>query len=147
MIHNSCFMPVAKYPDAIIPTRATFESVGYDMFCAEDTVIEPHSIKLVSTGVKCYLWPDEWLMLASRSSTPLKKGLMLINGIGVIESDYADNPDNEGEIMAQLYNFTDEPITIPKGDRLVQGVIMHRYVLDMDKHEQAWRMGGFGSTK
>jgi dUTP pyrophosphatase len=88
------FERVKAYPDAILPERATTNSVGYDMYCACDTEVLPHEIALIPTGVKCYLngIMKAWLMIALRSSTPKKKGLMLANGIGVIDADYVDNP-------------------------------------------------------
>ena len=57
---------------------------------------------LVSTGVKCYLEPGYYLELSVRSSTPLKHWLILANGVGIIDADYADNEDNEGEIFFQI---------------------------------------------
>jgi dUTP pyrophosphatase len=71
-------------------------------------------------------------MLALRSSTPEKKGLMLANGVGVIESDYVDNPKNEGHIMGLVYNFTDEPVVVKEGERILQGIIMTRNKLGHD---------------
>ncbi len=144
------FERVKAYPNAILPVRETEKSVGYDMFCAEETIIQPHTLARIPTGVKCYLdagYADYWLMLALRSSTPEKKGLMLANGVGVIESDYVDNPKNEGHIMGLVYNFTDEPIVVKEGERILQGVIMIRYTLGQDNTTGASREGGFGSTK
>ncbi len=148
--YNTRFERVAKYPDAILPIRETENSVGYDMFCAETTIVPPHKIVLIPTGVKCYLkgvLTDYWLMLASRSSTPKKKNLILANGVGVIESDYVDNPDNEGHIMAQVYNISDEPVVVEKGERIVQGIVQERLTLTQDNTTGDKRVGGFGSTK
>ncbi len=55
--------------------------------------------QLVPTGVKAYMQPDEMLVLANRSSNPLKRGLILPNGIGIVDADYYNNDDNEGEIF------------------------------------------------
>ena len=72
------FERVAAFPEAQYPVRSTEYSAGYDMFCAEDTVVSPHSIALIPTGMKCYLFEDSWLMIALRSSTPKKKGLPVL---------------------------------------------------------------------
>lgn len=143
------FERVKAYPDAILPERATTNSVGYDMYCARDTEVAPHEIALIPTGVKCYLSGimRAWLMIALRSSTPKKKGLMLANGIGVIDADYVDNPQNEGHIMVQVYNFTNEPVIVEKGERIAQGIVMPMMTLEQDNTTGASREGGFGSTK
>ena len=100
---------------------------------------------LVSTGMKCKLDPDTWLQLSVRSSSPLKYWLMMGNGIGVIDADYYNNPDNEGEIFFQIYNLSPFPITLKKGDAIGQGII-HKYGLTEDDVATGERVGGFGST-
>ena len=140
------FERVAAFPDAQYPVRSTEHSAGYDMFCAEDTVVLPHSIALIPTGMKCYLFEDSWLMIALRSSTPKKKGLILANGIGIIDSDYADNPDNEGQIFIQVYNLTDHEVLVEKNERIAQGLVMPMHLLDIDNVKLVKREGGLGST-
>ena len=100
---------------------------------------------LVSTGVKCYLDPGTYLELSVRSSTPLKHWLILANGVGIIDADYADNPDNEGEIFLQLINLGPAPIYLHKGDIIGQGIIKKFEVTDDDVAEGE-RTGGLGST-
>lgn len=100
---------------------------------------------LVSTGVKCYLEPGYYLELSVRSSTPLKHWLVLANSVGIIDADYCDNPDNEGEIFFQIINLSPFPIQLRKGDIIGQGIIKRYEVTDDDKAEGE-RMGGFGST-
>lgn len=142
----SRFEAVNQYPDAVMPVRSTTNSAGYDLFCAENTEILPHSIRLIPTGVKCYLGEDQWLLIALRSSAPMKKGLILANGIGVIDSDYVDNPKNEGQIFVQVYNLLDTPVIIKKGESIAQGLVMPRFDLDVDNVNLVKRAGGFGST-
>ena len=101
---------------------------------------------LVSTGMKCYLEPGYYLELSVRSSTPLKYGLFLANGVGIIDADYADNPDNEGEIFFQLINLTPWAISLKRGDKIGQGVIKKYCLTDSDITTSAPRVGGFGST-
>lgn len=100
---------------------------------------------LVPTGIKCQLDPDTFLQLSVRSSCPLKYWLVLANGVGIIDSDYYNNPDNEGEIFFQIINLSPVPIILRKGDVIGQGVILH-YELTDDDFADKLRIGGFGST-
>lgn len=149
-----------------MPIRKTKNSVGYDIEAAEDTIIpsiwktvfsnfqkflkgnhEYDTIKptLVKTGIKAYFGEDEALFLANRSSHPGKKGLVLANSIGVIESDYYGNPDNDGHIMFAFFNVKAEDIEIKKGDCIGQAIFQKFGIVDNDNAEGA-RLGGFGST-
>lgn len=100
---------------------------------------------LVSTGVKCKLDPDQFLQLSIRSSSPLKYWLMLANGVGIIDADYYNNPDNEGEIFLQIYNLSPFNIQIKKGEAIGQGIILP-YSVTEDDVVMGERTGGFGST-
>ena len=100
---------------------------------------------LVSTGMKCKLDPGSWLQLSVRSSSPLKYWLMLGNGIGIIDADYYNNPDNEGEIFFQIYNLSPFNIQIKKGDTIGQATILP-YGITSDDVVMGERTGGFGST-
>ena len=124
----------------MIPTHQTINSAGADVACSEAVTIEPKSYALVKTGA--YL-PDDmfsrhFAMLVPRSSLFIKTGLMQCNGVGIIDSDYRE------EIRLPLYNMTDEPVTIMKGDRIGQLVIMEYKQYYPVK--QSERNGGFGST-
>ena len=132
-----------------LPVRKTKYSAGYDIEAAEDTII-PSFKKgmkptLVKTGIKSYMMEDEVLILANRSSNPGKKGLILANSIGVIDSDYYGNPDNDGHIMFAFFNIKDEDIEIKKGDAIGQGIFQKFLTVDEDLAEGE-RLGGFGST-
>lgn len=152
--------------DINLPIRKTKNSVGYDIEAAEDTVIpsiwknifgnfskfikgekEYLEIKptLVKTGLKSYFGEDEVLMLANRSSNPGKKGLILANSLGIIESDYYGNPDNDGHLMYAYYNFFPVDITIKKHDTIGQAYFQNFLKVDNDIAEGV-RTGGFGST-
>lgn len=100
---------------------------------------------LVSTGIKCHLPTDMYLELSVRSSTPLKHWLIMANSIGIIDADYCDNPDNEGEIFFQMINFSPFPIQLKKGDKIGQGIIKPYEKVRNDNAEGS-RRGGFGST-
>ncbi|GEO68930.1 hypothetical protein [Levilactobacillus acidifarinae] len=159
-----------------VPYRTTQQSAGYDFECAEDFVLpsiwrhdllhafkrlrhrEPltteeleagnHDLKpfLVPTGIKAYMQPGEVLILANRSSNPLKHGLILPNGVGVIDADYYNNEKNEGEIFVQLVNVSLHDVTIPKGQRIAQGIFMPFRLADGEQVPQQQRTGGFGSS-
>ena len=100
---------------------------------------------LVPTGVKCYLEEDTYLELAIRSSGPLKHWLIMGNSVGIIDSDYADNPDNEGHIYFQIINLSPFDIQLKKGDIIGQGIIK-KYLTTDDDTASGKRVGGFGST-
>lgn len=100
---------------------------------------------LVSTGMKCKLDQGTFLQLSVRSSTPLKHWLMLANGVGIIDADYYNNPDNEGEIFLQIYNLSPFNIQIKKGEAIGQGIILP-FGITEDDIVMGDRTGGFGST-
>lgn len=100
---------------------------------------------LVSTGMKVKLADNEYLKLLPRSSTPLKYWLVLANSEGVIDADYYNNPDNEGEIFLQFINFSPYPLYVHRGDFLGQGII-GEYKVTEDDCAGGERQGGFGST-
>jgi dUTP pyrophosphatase len=84
------FELVKKYEGDVelLPSRGTEHAAGYDLKAAETITIKPNEIKLIPVGVKAYMQPTEVLFLFDRSSNPKKKGLVLINSVGVIDSDY-----------------------------------------------------------
>ena len=139
------FEKITSFPNVNLPKRATAEAAGYDFECAEYTIVPAHSITLIPTGIKCQIDNGYYLQLALRSSTPKKKGLMLANSVGIIDADYYNNPDNEGHIMFQVYNFTEYNVFIEQGERIGQGVFMKYFKTDDDIAEGV-RIGGFGST-
>ena len=100
---------------------------------------------LVPTGVKCKLNPGNYLELSVRSSTPLKYWLVLANGVGIIDSDYYNNPSNEGHIYLQLINLSPFNLMVKKGEAIGQGIIKS-YLTTEDDNAEGERTGGFGST-
>jgi dUTP pyrophosphatase len=102
---------------------------------------------LVSTGVKCKLDPNTYLQLSVRSSLSLKHWLILANGVGIIDADYYNNEDNEGEIYLQLYNLSPYNVQIKKGEMIGQGVILPYYTVTEGEDSAGFvRTGGLGST-
>ena len=130
-----------------LPERKTGASTGYDFAAAEEVVIPPGDVALIPTGVKAYMQPDEVLLIYIRSSTALKKRLMLMNSVGVIDADYYGNAENEGHIYIPLYNYGKEPVYIAAGERIAQGIFTHYLTVDGDTVGCGEaRAGGFGST-
>lgn len=160
-----------------LPLRQTKNAAGYDFECAEDFILPSiwqlnfvkifkllHHEKqidaadlqqanevlkplLVPTGIKAYMQPNEFLLLANRSSNPLKRRLVLPNGVGVVDADYYNNSGNEGEIFFQLINFGVTGVRIKKGERIGQGIFVPFLTTDNETQPQKERSGGFGSTK
>ena len=135
--------------DFNLPVRKTKNSAGYDFECIEDIEIKPYILGdkpvLVPTGIKAKMEDDEFLMLVNRSSNPKKKNLVIPNSLGIIDSDYYNNPDNEGEIMFAFYNLSNEVVKIEKGYALGQGIFI-KYGKTIDDIAEGQRIGGFGST-
>lgn len=134
--------------DIHIPKRSTKNSAGYDIEAAEDVIIPAYKpgIKptLIPTGLKAYCEPDEWFMLANRSSGP-KKGFIMANSIGIIDSDYYGNETNDGHFYFQYFNFQDHDIEVKKGDVIGQ-VIFQKFLITDNDEAEGVRTGGFGST-
>lgn len=128
-----------------LPTRGSKHSAGYDIYTYDTHEIEPKQSVLIRTGVKAYMPSDEYLDLRVRSSLGIKRQLMLATGASVIDADYYNNPDNEGEIMVVLYNYGDTTQTIEAGEHIVQGIFTRYFLADNDD-TTAVRTGGTGST-
>ncbi len=141
------FEVVSKYDvnDIKLPERKTSGSAGYDLSAAIEVEIPPKEIRFVPTGIKAMMPKDEVLQIYPRSSLSFKKRLIKANSVGIIDSDYYNNPDNEGEIILILYNFGHEKSVIKKGERVAQGIFMKYYTVDNDE-SKVKRLGGFGST-
>ena len=130
-----------------LPERKTGASTGYDFAAAEEVVIPPGDGALIPTGVKAYMQPDEVLLIYIRSSAALKKHLMLMNSVGVIDADYYGNAENEGHIYIPLYNYGKGTVQIAAGERIAQGIFTRYLTVDGDSAGRGHaRAGGFGST-
>ena len=132
--------------DVILPKRQTAKSSGYDFYLPYDIEIKSQEQVLIKTGVKVKLEDDEFLAIFIRSSMGIKKGLNLSNQVGIIDSDYYGNCDNDGHIMVAIRNISNNDVVLKKHDRICQGIIMKYLVTDDDATTKV-RDGGFGSTK
>ena len=132
--------------DTKLPTRKTKGSAGYDFYLPCDVVLEPYGDSpIIQTGVKAYMPEDEVLLLFIRSSVGIVKNVVLSNNVGVIDSSYADNPDNEGNIGLKLHNNSPHTVEFKKGERIMQGVFV-KYGIVTDDQATEERKGGIGST-
>ena len=128
-----------------LPKRSTKSSAGYDFYAMEDIICKPREITMVKTGIKAKMEDNEVLLLFNRSSNPKKKGLIILNGVGVVDADYYGNAENDGEIAALFYNMRDEDVEIKAGDKIMQGIFV-KYAITEDDKAEGERSGGFGST-
>lgn len=145
----------ASAEDVVIPSYTHIVEVFKNGVAANDIISLSEMAKitkglnlkptLVPTGMKCHMEDGQFLELSVRSSLPLKHWIILANGVGIIDADYYNNPDNEGHIYFQLINLSPFDIEIAKGDIIGQGVIRNYLITDDDKAEGT-RIGGFGST-
>ncbi len=128
-----------------LPKYETEGSVGFDLLCRESAEIAPQEIALIPANVVVETPPGYMLMLCMRSSTPRKVGLMMAQGLGIIDNDYCGEED---ELKIQVYNFTDEPVTIEKGSRIAQAIFVRVDTAEWNEVDQMTTpsRGGFGST-
>ena len=139
------FGSVIGYDEIKLPERKTMKSSGYDIYCPKDVIIKAHCSLIIPTGIKARMSDDMFLALYIRSSMAIKKNFRLVNQVGIIDSDYYNNIDNEGHIMVCLYNDNDIDMMIRKGERIVQGIFQSFYVTSDDIVSDI-RIGGIGST-
>ena len=134
------------HPDVPIPRYETAGSVGFDLAASEDVVVAPGALALVPTGLVIEVPHGHFLGIFARSSTPLRRGLMVANGVGVIDEDYCGPKD---EIKIQVFNFTHAPVTVARGDRIAQGLFLPVTRVEWQETGGAPRddsRGGFGAT-
>ena len=132
------------YNEYSLPRRATKNSAGYDFFAVQDYVIKPGEIVKIPTGYKAKFNEQEALLIIVRSSMGFKYNVRMCNQVGLIESDYYDNPSNEGHIYVALQNEGDKEYVIKKGDAYCQGIFIN--FLTCDDEVNVTRLGGIGST-
>lgn len=127
-----------------LPRRATKGSAGYDFFMPYDAVIEPNETIKILSGIRCEMDENYCLLIFPRSGLGNKYKLSLDNTVGVIDSDYY-HADNEGHIMIQMTNHSNNILELKKGDRFAQGIFV-RIGVAIDDNVIEERKGGFGST-
>ena len=128
-----------------LPAYGTNESAGFDLAAAHDAAVAPGQIVLVRTGLVIEVPSGYFLGIFARSSTPLKRGLLVANGVGVIDPDYSGPND---EIMIQVLNVTEHDVRISRGDRLAQGIVLAAPRVSWEEVGEIRDVtrGGFGAT-
>ena len=132
-------------PSIPLPKYETAGAVAFDLICRETTVVEPGAIALIPGNAIVKIPEGYALLIAPRSSQPRKKGLMFPHSMGIIDQDYHGEKD---ELLVQVYNFTKDPVTVERGERVGQGLfvkIERAEWQEVDSHGAATR-GGFGTT-
>jgi dUTP pyrophosphatase len=132
------------HPDAAVPVYQSADAAAFDLAAVADVTVEPGRVALVPTGLVIQVPLRMFLGIFARSSTPLKKGLMVANGVGVVDPDYC-GPDDEVKIA--VMNFTSAPVTVRAGDRIAQGILLEAPRVEWVEGETGpMSRGGFGSS-
>lgn len=127
-----------------LPAYSTQGSVGFDLICREDTEVAPRKLGRVPGNIIVQTPPGYMLLISMRSSTARRKGLLIPNGVGIIDQDYCGEGD---EILVSVYNFRDEAVTVQRGERIAQGIFVPiARVVWNEVDEVGKGRGGFGST-
>ena len=128
-----------------LPVYETAGAVGFDLLARETVFIQQGKIELIPANVIIQVPEGYSLLVFSRSSTPRKHGLTKPHGVGVIDQDYCGPED---EILIQVYNFTENPVTIERGQKIAQGLFVRtdRFVFEEVDQIASETRGGFGST-
>ena len=128
-----------------LPSYGTGDAAGFDLASAHDLIVGPRQIALVRTGLVIEVPTGYFLAIFARSSTPLKRGLIIANGVGVIDPDYSGPND---EVMIQVMNVTQTEVRIERGDRLAQGIVLPAPRVTWQEVSEIREVtrGGFGST-
>ena len=132
-------------PTIAIPTYGTDEAAGFDLAAAHDVRVPPGQIVLVGTGLVIQVPTGHFLGIFARSSTPLKRGLMVANGVGVLDPDYSGPND---EVMVQVFNITSAEVQVTRGDRLAQAIVLPAPRVTWQEVTEIREVtrGGFGTT-
>lgn len=136
----------AMYENYSLPKRSTINSAGYDFEVLYDFVIKPGQIKKIPLGIKASMNSNEVLLLLVRSSQGFKYNVRMCNQVGVIDSDYYNNVDNEGHIFIKLQNHGDNDYVVKTGDKICQGIFINYLVVDNEEKIERKRLSGIGST-
>ncbi len=138
--HRTC------YNEINLPVRADPRSAGYDFYLPSDIIIPSGEKISIFSDVKSYMQPDEYLTLVPRSSAGIKLDIMFSNTIGIIDSSYYENPDNDGNIGFSFRNMGNKDISLKAGERIGQGIFMKYLLADNDEVLNSERVGGSGSS-
>lgn len=134
------------YETYSLPKRSTINSAGYDFEALTDFVIKPGDIMKIPLGIKASMNSNEVLLLLVRSSQGFKYNIRMCNQVGVIDSDYYNNVDNEGHIFIKLQNHGNVDYIVKTGDKICQGIFINYLLVDNEEKIERKRLSGIGST-
>jgi dUTP pyrophosphatase len=131
--------------DVSLPRYESDGAVAFDLAAATGVTVAPGQVALVPTGLVIEVPPGMFLGIFARSSTPLKRGLMVANGVGVVDQDYCGPQD---EVKVAVLNFTSAAVHVAPGDRIAQGMLLPVNRVSWQEVEgiRDESRGGFGST-
>lgn len=121
---------IELYHEYLLPKRETIGAAGYDFFALYDYTLKPGEIKMIPTGIKVTMEQDDVLLLLDRSSMGFKYNVRMCNQVGVVDSDYYNNKDNEGHMWIKIQNEGDKDYIVKKGDGMCQGVFVKYLLVD-----------------
>jgi dUTP pyrophosphatase len=133
------------HPDVPLPRYESDDAAGFDLAAAEDTVINAGAVALVPTGLVVEVPKGMFLGIFARSSTPLRRGLLVANGVGIVDPDYCGPAD---EVKIAVMNFTAQPVALRRGDRIAQGIFLTAPRVAWEEADvlRIESRGGFGKT-
>jgi dUTP pyrophosphatase len=128
-----------------LPVYKTAGAAALDLASREEMTVNPGEIAYLPLNIALQVPADSFVLVAARSSLH-KIGLMLINGIGIGDSDYCGDDD---EYRAAVYNFSKEAVVVKRGERISQMIVLRREKVEweeVEKFSKEKNRGGFGST-
>ncbi len=137
-----------KHPEKEIklPTRATQNSAGYDFYSPVSFTLEPQQSIIIATDIKASMMFNEYLQIVPRSSIGIKKNLILKNTLGIVDCDFFENPDNDGNISITLFNYGNKTEFVAENERIAQGIFCTYGIVENDVPLSVVRKGGIGSS-
>lgn len=145
LTNDSITVGVRRLSDVPEPAYQTPGAAAMDLAAAADVTVAPGQLALVPTGLVFAVPPGHFLAIVARSSLP-KRGLIVANGLGVLDSDYR-GPADEARVL--VLNYTQAPVTIARGDRIAQAFVLRVprvAFVPLEHDDDAGSRGGFGST-
>jgi dUTP pyrophosphatase len=132
-------------PHVSLPDYQTEGSAAFDLAASEGLTIAPGEVRLVPTGLVIEVPAGMFLGIFARSSTALKRGLLVANGVGVVDSDYCGPHD---EVKIAVLNVTGAAVSVAVGDRLAQGILLPAPRIEWEEATdlRSDSRGGFGAT-
>lgn len=130
--------------NAIVPTYGTDRSAYVDLYAIEDVLLRTKDVKVIRSGWAFEIPEGYYIDVLPRSGLACKKGIISLNSVGIIDSDY------RGEVLTTMRNVSDEPVLISKGDRYAQIAVKKSIYITFKEVDELTPTdrgsGGFGST-